>query len=136
MRYKHIFILFFLFSLCSNKDKTEEKTLNPLYETPQKLINTYWTALFDKRYKDAMKCFIDFEEEEFNVNELIPMPDMDSLWIDSIFFLEIKNNDAEIHYFVSFTLKNYEEIKTIITGDKLKLTSEGWKISDVVIPTR
>lgn len=136
MRYKNIFILFFLFLLCSNRDKAEEKDLNPLYETPQKLISTYWTALFDKRYKDAMKCFIDFEEEKFNVNELIPMPDMDSLWIDSIIFLKINNKDAEIHYLVSFTIEENEEIKTIITGDKLKLTSEGWKITDVVIPTQ
>lgn len=136
MHYKNFFILLFLFLICSNKNQEEKKAFNPLYETPQKLIDTYWKALFDKRYKDAMKCFIDFKEDEFDINELMPMPDMDSLWIDSIFFLEIKNNDAEIHYFVSFTLTDYEETKTIITGDKLKLTSEGWKISDVVIPTR
>jgi len=136
MHYKKILIVLSLFLICSNKDKAERTVSNPLYETPQKLIETYWSALSDKRYKDAMKCFNDFEEDEFDINELIPMPDMDSLWIDSIFFLKIKNKDAEIHYFVSFTLKDNEEIKTIITGDKLKLTSEGWKISDVVIPTQ
>jgi hypothetical protein len=136
MCHRKIFILLFLFLCCTNKDEPAEKPLNPLYETPQKSIETYWNALFEKRYKDAMACFVDFEEEEFDINELIPIPDMDSLWIDSVFFLEMRDDKAEIHYFVSFILTEDEDIKTIITGDKLKLTDDGWKISDVVIPTQ
>ncbi len=81
-----------------------------------------------------MMCMFDFQKEDFDSTELFPMPDMDTLWIDSIVLLKIDKKQAEIHYLVGFRLKADSTEKLILTGDKLKLTKEGWKISDVIIP--
>jgi hypothetical protein len=125
--------IIFIFLGCQKKDTVDVK-LDPRYETPQRLIQTYWQALYEQRYKDAMMCFTDFREEEFDIKELIPMAEMDSLWIDSIVFLKTETDRAEIHYLVSYIFKDEKQPRTIFTGDKLRLTKDGWKIYDVLIP--
>lgn len=79
-------------------------------------------------------CFADFQEKDFDVQDIMPLPICDSLWIDSIISLKITKDRAEIHYAVAFKFDTLK--KAIITGDKLILTSEGWKISDVIVPTK
>ena len=133
VRLKFFLLIILLILFCQKKESTII-TLNPKYETPQKLIETYWRALFEERYKDALMCFVNFREADFNTKELFPIPDMDSLWIDSIISLKIDNDQAEIYYMVAFIYGGEKQERAIITGDKLKLTKEGWKISDPIVP--
>ena len=90
--------------------------------------------LAQKSYQEALRCYEGYSETYYNEKEIFPIPDVDSLKVDSIISLKIKGKNAEIRYRVSFISKRQGIKKTYISGDRLVFTASGWKIGDVIIP--
>jgi len=124
-----IFFLFF-FILCKNPDT---QNIESNFTTPVATIGYYWSQLSQRNYKEALRCFDKFSESSYNEHDIFPVPDIDSLKVDSILSLKIKNKEAEIYYRVSFFSKKHSIKKSFISGDRLVLTKSGWKIKDVLI---
>ncbi len=127
--YSILLVLFFLF--CRESKKIE--TIEPHFSTPESTIVYYWKSLSKRDYKNALMCFLDFSEKHYNEKDIFPVPEyVDSLKVDSIIYLMIKGNKAEIHYKVALYR---DTLKTIFkSGDRLIMSKIGWKIKDVIIP--
>ena len=110
--------------------------INPKYSTPERTIENYWKALNDRNYICALECFTGFTAEKYNKDDVFPVSkNIDSIRVDTILSLIYKNKkNAEISYKVSI-FKN-QSSRSILTGDRLILTKEGWKIKDVFVPSK
>lgn len=105
------------------------------FSAPESLILYYWDQLFTHNYKEALNCFKNFDEKKYREHDILPMPDMEYLKIDSFISIVYSNNKtkAVIKYRISCAIKGTNVKKTIISGDKLILTSSGWRIDDVLV---
>lgn len=133
---KTISITFFIFLanfiFCSQETN---HIIDPRFETPEKTLSTYWTYLKNKDYKNALGCFSGFKDSYYDSSLIYPLPDVESLSVDSfIQYKEISKKEVIIFYRVKFFSKLNKTWKSYTTGDKLVFTKTGWKIKDVIIP--
>lgn len=116
------------------KSNSAEK-INPLLATPELTIHTYWHYLNLRDYRSALACFVDFKNDYYDSSSVHPLPDVDSLKVDSIISEKSTGkNLREIRYRVKFYSRKDSISKQYIAADRLVLTDEGWKIKDVIIP--
>ncbi len=117
--------------MCHKEDKILP---NPEFATPQKTIMTYWRYLNARDYKNALSCFVDFNETNFDSTSIFKIPPgIESLAVDT--FLSCKNfgkKEAILTYRVKFYSQRNQTWKSFTTGDRLILTPGGWKIKDVI----
>ncbi len=107
------------------------------FSHPESTIRHYWRQLIKKDYKEALRCFVNFSEDQFLEKDILPLPDIDSLTVDTIILKKVINKKrVEIYYRVLYYSKKDKFKKYLITGDRLILTRGGWKIKDVLIPTQ
>jgi hypothetical protein len=119
---------------CNQPKDTPNNKIDPHFSSPESTIQYYWTQLVQHNYNEALKCFVDYPKETYNEEDILPLPDVDSLQIDSIISLKMINKkEAEIRYIISFFSKKQNIKKLFITGDRLILTKKGWKIKDVLL---
>ena len=133
--YKLLIVIPLGITICGTPQNDKPKKIEPEFATPQKTIEYYWENLANNDYQKALTCFTDYSPENYNKKDILPLPDIDSLKVDSI--IKIKKEGKKqvvLYYRVSFYSKRQKLTKTIITGDRLILTDSGWKIKDVLIP--
>jgi hypothetical protein len=126
-----IIILLANFIFCSQENN---QVIDPRFETPEKTLTTYWAYLKDRDYKNALGCFSGFKDSYYDSSLIYPLPDIESLQIDSfIQHKEISRKEVIIFYRIKFYSKIDKTWKSFTTGDKLVFTKTGWKIKDVII---
>jgi len=130
---RFFFSLSLLFIFCQNST-VQDMDIDPNLAQPETTIRHYWAQLAKHNYREALKCFVDFSGDQYSEADVFPLPELDSLRIDSIVSIKIAGKNAEIHYRIAI-FSSVTKLKLhIFSGDKLVLTKNGWKIKDVIVP--
>lgn len=71
--------------------------------------------------------------DAYNEKNIFPLPDVDSLRVDSILKISFSGQKrAAIYYRIAFYSKKQKKQVTFNTGDRLILKKNGWKINEVI----
>lgn len=122
-------ILLTLIFHCSNKSCET----NIQYPPPESTIYKYWSLLAKRDYRNALFCFAGHRDEYFDSNLIFPISQgVESLKVDSILYKKFQKKFCIIYYRIKYYSSKGMKNKYFVTGDKMILTEEGWKIYEVL----
>lgn len=112
---------------------SEPRHIESQFSTPESTIFYYWNHLAAKDYQKALSCFHRYQEKSYNEKDIFPLPDVESLHVDRILNIIYQGKKrVAISYQIAFYSKQQQRIVFFQTGDRLLLTSHGWKIYEVI----
>jgi hypothetical protein len=97
------------------------------YATPQSTIAAYWHRMIERRHAEALECFLGSEPGD--LGHMLALPDLVELRPRD-FELEFgQDGTVDVHYRIEYRITLVDSLASFATGDRLSLTSTGWKIA-------
>jgi len=114
-----------LVALCGSLiDSTRE--LAPAFSRPQNTITSYWHRMIERRHDEALQCFTAVTPADTGM--MLALPKLVELRCIDFRLANLEQGRADVYYTVEYRVSLTDSLAHFVTGDRLHLTSRGWKI--------
>jgi hypothetical protein len=102
-------------------------SLPEAYATPQSTIGSYWHRMIERRHTEALDCFLGAAPGD--IAHMLALPEVVELRPRDFVVEWGAGGTADVHYRIEYRITLGDSLASFATGDRLSLTSTGWKIA-------
>lgn len=96
------------------------------YTTPESTVTAYWQRMIEHRLHEALDCFMGPAPRE--MTGMLQLPELVELRCRDFELQEHSPGVVDLSYHIEFRVALTDSLARFPTGDRLRLTSSGWKI--------
>ena len=97
------------------------------YASPQATVSAYWFRMLERHHAAALDCFLDNDSSD--VGNMLGLPDLVELRCRDFSVVHRSSGTVDVTYKVEYRVAMGDSLARFGTGDRLQLTSSGWKIA-------
>jgi hypothetical protein len=123
-----------LFAVLSGMSPDSPRELPEAYALPQATIAQYWHSMLEHRHEAALACYADSDPAESA--DMLSLPDLVELRCRDFRVADRGRGIVDVLYTVEYRVAMGDSLNHFRSGDRLRLTREGWKIQQPVFVAR
>lgn len=129
--YSILFIFYVIINCLINCKPSN--SLPSRFADPESTIYTYWHCINQRNYHEAHKIYIGNKSYYNKFRGIFFLPDVDSFLVDTFLIKNyLDRKTVDLIYVISFYSHKQNVINKSVIGDRLILTSHGWRINDIL----
>jgi hypothetical protein len=116
---------FLALACCTARDARPSMPVS--YASPEATVRSYWHRMIERRHVDAVQCFLDAGPSD--AAGMLSLPDLVELRCRDFRLTWQGGGVVDVLYNVEYRVAMGDSLQSFPTGDRLNLTSGGWKIA-------
>lgn len=105
----------------------ERETMVDCFATPQATITSYWQRMIERRYREALDCFVDGHRGD--LTGMLGLPSLVELRCRDFRLQWLHGGQVDVSYAIEYRIAMGDSLQRFPSGDRLHLTGQGWKIA-------
>lgn len=96
------------------------------YLTPQSTVSSYWHRMLEHRHLEALECFVGGATDP---SGMMSLPSVVELHCSDFQLTWRGGGTMDVTYDVVYRMQMGDSLQRFVSGDRMQLTGEGWKIA-------